>query len=186
MTHRERFVRILLGQKVDRAPFIKLFGGTNATLPHWEVEYPGIGKCIDHVLRFEPEPRYFDMASLKPRLHFISGDLTAATFLNDGIELSYASGDTPCYAIINKRPGRITVDGVKTACSFDEADGAFVVKLPGGTHTAVIGVGGGFAHLVETSGVILFSIIIIFGGVTSILFLGLFVLIRIKRKFTRA
>jgi len=53
MTHRERFVRTLLGQDVDRAPFIKLFGGTNAVLPHWEAEYPGIGGCIDQVLQFE-------------------------------------------------------------------------------------------------------------------------------------
>lgn len=53
MTHRERFVGTLLGRDVDRAPFIKLFGGTNATLPHWEAEYPGIRQCIDQVLQFE-------------------------------------------------------------------------------------------------------------------------------------
>ena len=53
MTHRERFVRTLLGQDVDRVPFIKLFGGTNAVLPHWEQDYPGIGLCIDQLLEFE-------------------------------------------------------------------------------------------------------------------------------------
>jgi len=53
MTHRERFVGVLLGREVDRAPFIKLFGGTNAVLPHWEAEYLGIGERIDQVLRFE-------------------------------------------------------------------------------------------------------------------------------------
>ena len=53
MTHRERFVRTLRGQEVDRVPFIKVFGGDNAHRPEWHNEYPGIGKCIDEVLRFD-------------------------------------------------------------------------------------------------------------------------------------
>ena len=53
MTHRERFIRTLTGQEVDRVPFIKVFGGDNAHRPEWNKEYPGIGKCIDEVLRFD-------------------------------------------------------------------------------------------------------------------------------------
>ena len=53
MNTRERFVRVLTGQPVDRVPFIKVFGGTNAILPHWEDEHPGIGECIDELLGFE-------------------------------------------------------------------------------------------------------------------------------------
>jgi len=53
MTTRERFVRTLTGQPVDRAPFIKLFGGTNAVLPHWEAAQPGLASCIDEILQFE-------------------------------------------------------------------------------------------------------------------------------------
>jgi len=53
MTHRERFLRTLAGREVDRVPFIKVFGGTNAHRAEWEKEYPGIGRCIDQVLRFE-------------------------------------------------------------------------------------------------------------------------------------
>src|SRR5512137_1069147 len=53
MNHRERFVRTLTGRPVDRVPFIKVFGGTNATQPRWETERPGISKCIDQVLGFE-------------------------------------------------------------------------------------------------------------------------------------
>lgn len=53
MNTRERFVRTLTGQPVDRVPFIKVFGGTNAVLPHWEDEHPGIGECIDELLQFE-------------------------------------------------------------------------------------------------------------------------------------
>ncbi|MFC1461372.1 hypothetical protein ACFLQR_02495 [Verrucomicrobiota bacterium] len=53
MNTRERFVRTLTGEKVDRVPFIKIFGGTNAVHPHWEEEYPGIGECIDELLGFE-------------------------------------------------------------------------------------------------------------------------------------
>jgi uroporphyrinogen decarboxylase len=60
MNHRERFVRTLTGKPVDRVPFIKLFGGTNAHQPRWEAEYPGIGKVIDQVLQFEGVYRGWD------------------------------------------------------------------------------------------------------------------------------
>ncbi len=53
MNTRERFVRTLTGREVDRAPFMKVFGGANAINPAWEEEYPGIGKCIDELLGFE-------------------------------------------------------------------------------------------------------------------------------------
>ena len=53
MNTRERFVKTLLGEKVDRVPFMKIFGGTNAIHTKWEEEYPGIGKCIDKLLGFD-------------------------------------------------------------------------------------------------------------------------------------
>ena len=53
MNTRERFVGTLRGEPVDRVPFIKVFGGTNAVLPHWKDEYPGIETCIDELLGFE-------------------------------------------------------------------------------------------------------------------------------------
>ena len=53
MNTRERFVRTLTGEEVDRVPFMKVFGGTNAIHAEWEAEYPGIGSCIDELLRFE-------------------------------------------------------------------------------------------------------------------------------------
>jgi hypothetical protein len=42
--------------------------------------------------------------------------------------------------------------------------------------------GGSFSRIIEASGVILFSIVFIFGAFSSVLFLGLFVGIQIKRK----
>ena len=53
MNHRERFVRTLTGQPVDRVPFIKVFGGTNAIRSHWEEDRPGLSQDIDQILRFE-------------------------------------------------------------------------------------------------------------------------------------
>ena len=53
MTSRERFVRTLTGQEVDRVPFVKIFGGTNACRREWEEECPGLSKNIDEVLGFE-------------------------------------------------------------------------------------------------------------------------------------
>ena len=46
-------MRTLTGEEVDRVPFMKVFGGTNAVHPEWEAEYPGIGECIDELLGFE-------------------------------------------------------------------------------------------------------------------------------------
>ena len=57
MNTRERFVKTLTGEKVERVPFMKVFGGTNAILPGWEKEYPGIGECIDELLEFEGKYR---------------------------------------------------------------------------------------------------------------------------------
>ncbi|MBN1351052.1 hypothetical protein JXJ21_16645 [candidate division KSB1 bacterium] len=53
MNHRERFLRTLAGKPVDRVPFIKVFGGTNAILPRWEREHPGLSEQIDEILKFE-------------------------------------------------------------------------------------------------------------------------------------
>ena len=53
MTDRERFVRALTGQPVDRVPFMKVFGGDNAIRAQWDEEHPGIGECIDELLGFE-------------------------------------------------------------------------------------------------------------------------------------
>ena len=53
MDDRERFVRTLTGQDVDRVPFIKVFGGTNAIQPAWEWQVPGLSTYIDRILGFE-------------------------------------------------------------------------------------------------------------------------------------
>jgi len=136
----------------------------------------------EHTLKFEPEPRYFDMMSLKPRLTYISGELKWANFFNNAIDFGYDAGPSPCFAIVSKRPGKILVDDKKTSCIVYEGDHGFSVRLPAGSHGVRIEIGGGLAHLVETSGVVLFSLIIIFGFFASILFIGLFVIIQVKRK----
>ena len=53
MTRRDRFVRTLTGQPVDRVPFMKVFGGDNAIVPQWEKEQPGIGQTIDEIIQFD-------------------------------------------------------------------------------------------------------------------------------------
>jgi uroporphyrinogen decarboxylase len=53
MTDRERFVRTLTGRQVDRVPFIKVFGGTNAIRPEWEQDHPGLSREIDRLLKFD-------------------------------------------------------------------------------------------------------------------------------------
>jgi len=53
-------VRTLTGQEVDRVPFMKIFGGTNAVGRGWEEDCPGISKNIDEVLGFEGAYRGWD------------------------------------------------------------------------------------------------------------------------------
>ena len=50
---RERFVRTLTGQEVDRVPFMRIFGGGNQVLPTWKEENPGVETYIDELLGFE-------------------------------------------------------------------------------------------------------------------------------------
>jgi len=76
MNTRERFVRTLTGQDVDRVPFMKVFGGTNAALPHWESEYPGIALCIDEVLEFEGRYRGWQIAPVNINFYCAPGRRT--------------------------------------------------------------------------------------------------------------
>ena len=68
MDTRERFVGTLTGRPVDRVPFIKVFGGTNAIVPGWETECPGIGERIDELLRFEGVYRGWQIAPVNTGL----------------------------------------------------------------------------------------------------------------------
>ncbi|MBU1877761.1 MAG: hypothetical protein KJ734_02310 [Chloroflexi bacterium] len=68
MNDRERFVNTLTGRPVDRVPFIKVFGGTNAVLPGWEREHPGLSKEIDRILGFEGAYRGWDTTPVNVRL----------------------------------------------------------------------------------------------------------------------
>lgn len=74
LTHRERFVRVLTGQETDRVPFIKLFGGTNAHVPAWEREAPGVGRHIDEWLYFEGPYRGWQIASVNTDLSSLGPD----------------------------------------------------------------------------------------------------------------
>jgi len=53
---------------VDRVPFIKVFGGTNAIVPGWEDECPGIGTRIDALLQFEGVYRGWQIAPVNTGL----------------------------------------------------------------------------------------------------------------------
>ncbi|MCL2528114.1 MAG: hypothetical protein FWE42_06790 [Defluviitaleaceae bacterium] len=57
MTSRERFVKTLTGQEVDRVPFIKLFGYENTVHSGWTDKYPNLDTYIDELLGFEGKSR---------------------------------------------------------------------------------------------------------------------------------
>lgn len=97
MTHRERFIRALTGQEVDRVPFIKLFGGTNAHRSEWETEYPGIGKCIDELLRFEGPYRGWQIAPVNMDLSN-RGEPVASQRPNGHLVHTWEDGTARIYA----------------------------------------------------------------------------------------
>ncbi len=101
MNTRERFVKTLTGEKVDRVPFIKVFGGANAAHPEWETECPGISQTIDAVLGFEGTyrgwgvtPVNIDPINFAPqRVIEDSGDFILRDRGDGTVEQIYKSGD---------------------------------------------------------------------------------------------
>ncbi|MEI7904180.1 MAG: uroporphyrinogen decarboxylase family protein [Candidatus Firestonebacteria bacterium] len=53
MNSRERFVKTLTGEEVDRVPFIPLFGTGYHTVPQWEKDVPGIKKNIRELMKYD-------------------------------------------------------------------------------------------------------------------------------------
>ncbi len=135
----------------------------------------------DHTLHFESGRKYFDLSKLKPHLSYISGELRTASFSNNSVEFSYAEPNMPCYVVLNKRPGKILIDGTKRKCSVLESFNGFSIKLPSGMHTVRIQIAEGISWVLESSGMIFLSLAIVFGFISSVLFTGMFILIKLKR-----
>lgn len=83
-----------------------------------------------HTVRFEQTLENTD--NLK--LYYLSGELIKATFNKDVLEFVYTEGMSPCYAVINKKPFQISVDGHPSNCTVYENSERFSIKLPGGKH----------------------------------------------------
>ncbi|MCL2742022.1 MAG: hypothetical protein FWE70_07980, partial [Oscillospiraceae bacterium] len=85
-----------------RAPFIKVFGGTNAFAWHWRVRHPNVGSYVDELLGLEGAYRGWHCAPVNVRLcgapdteEVISEDgTTTRVRLGDGtVRVRYRSGD---------------------------------------------------------------------------------------------
>lgn len=80
---------------------MKVFGGTNAVHPHWEAEYPGIGRCIDELLGFEGvyrgwgiTPVNVDLSNMDPPEILSETDEITVRRLGDGtVQQGYKGGD---------------------------------------------------------------------------------------------
>jgi len=101
MNTRERFVKTLMGEEVDRVPFIKVFGGTNAIVPRWEDEYPGISECMDEILQFEGVYRGWQIAPVnmhlgnrgEPEILEDRGDEVVIKWADGTVEIQRRSAD---------------------------------------------------------------------------------------------
>lgn len=58
---RQRFVRTLTGQEVDRVPFMRIFGGANYALPCWLKMRPNLSLYMDRLIGFEGVYRGWDI-----------------------------------------------------------------------------------------------------------------------------
>jgi hypothetical protein len=67
----------------------------------------------------------------------ISGELETALFSKNKLEFSYSEDVTSCYAITDKKPKTIIIDGKETKCLISEGK-EFVLKLPQGKHSVTI------------------------------------------------
>lgn len=93
LTARERFVRVMTGQDVDRVPFMKIFGGTNAVCGTWLEQNPNLHRYIDDLLGFEGKYRGWD--------------ITPANFSLVGIPQSIILENTAQFQIIKHGDGTI-------------------------------------------------------------------------------
>ena len=75
MNPRERFVRVLTGKEVDRAPFIKVFGGANWVVAKWLDTYPHLNTYIDELLGFEGPNRGWAYPPVNMRLCGVPPDV---------------------------------------------------------------------------------------------------------------
>jgi hypothetical protein len=67
-----------------------------------------------------------------------TGTIESAASMADGIELVYNSG-ARALAVLDRKPVRVTLDGrEETLDLLGEVDGAWVLRLPQGRHTAVV------------------------------------------------
>jgi len=76
MDTRERFIRVLTGGDADRAPFMKIFGGTNAITQIWGGQYPLLHTYIDDLLGFEGRYRGWQVAPVNTGLCGVPPDVT--------------------------------------------------------------------------------------------------------------
>ena len=99
MNTRERFVRVLTGRDVDRVPFMKIFGGTNAVSERWRAEYPLLDTYIDELLGFEGRYRGWQTTPVNTRLCGVPPDIVE---YNSGTESRVKHGDGSVTVHINR------------------------------------------------------------------------------------
>ena len=67
------------------------------------------------------------------RLLDFNGDIDTAVCLDNGIEIAYRSASR-AFALLDRPPARLEVDGVRTSVSPIESGGGFILQLPRGQH----------------------------------------------------
>lgn len=92
LTTRERFVRTLLGQEVDRVPFMKIFGGDAAVNNIWLKDYPNLPGYIDELLQFEGGYRGWRIV---PVNYWLCGEITSKVVAetDETVTVRYSTGE---------------------------------------------------------------------------------------------
>ena len=126
--------------------------------------------------------RLLDLSGLRPQLLQLTGGLVSGTARRGLLAAEYDS-DSRVIARLGRRPATILVDGASARGVEPQADGSVVVVLPAGHHRMEATGSGGASVVVDFVSVISSSLIVAFGTAASLVLVGLYAWIRVRRFF---
>jgi hypothetical protein len=124
---------------------------------------------------------FFDQNTLHATLISCTGNLLSIEEGERSISFSYDSGER-CYATTNKKPLEIFIDGELAAVRIREGIERYSVELPPGRHRARIVTTGTVSYSINITSLWSSTFIVLFGAVSLILLLFLYMVVRLRRR----
>jgi hypothetical protein len=136
----------------------------------------------EHILGFGGGRRsWLDTSEMETRLLSLSGELLGARPRGRGLEVEYSSL-ARCALMFNKRPWKLSLDGKSVTLPVLKGDDGFTVLAPPGQHQLEVVSESPLLYLIKFTGLVLASLIVLFGIASSGFLAILFLLIMLKRR----